>query len=74
MQLHADDVLLYREIEATEDCIKLQMHLDALQNWENTWKWTLIQLSAIILDLQISSATLLIVIIFIMLSLQRIPQ
>ena len=37
IQLYADDVLLYREIETREDCIKLQMDLDALQNWENTW-------------------------------------
>ena len=38
IQLYADKVLLYREIETREDCIKLQMDLDALQNWENTWK------------------------------------
>ena len=34
IRLYADDILLYREIETREDCIKLQMDLDALQNWE----------------------------------------
>ena len=34
IRLYADDVLLYREIETREDCIKLQMDLDALQNWK----------------------------------------
>ena len=38
IRLYADDVLLYREIETREDCIKLQMDLDALLNWENTSK------------------------------------
>ena len=32
IQLYADDILLYREIETREDCIKLQMDFDALQN------------------------------------------
>ena len=31
IRLYADDVLLYREIETREDCIKLQMEFDALQ-------------------------------------------
>ena len=38
IQLYADDVLLYRVIDTREDCVKLQMDLDALQNWEKLWK------------------------------------
>ena len=45
IRLYADNVLLYREIETTEDCIKLQMDLDALQNWEIHGKYTLIHAS-----------------------------
>ena len=70
--LYADDVLLYIEIETREDCIKLQMDLDALQKWERYGKWSLIWLNAILLDLPISGTTLSIIIIFIMLSLKRI--
>ena len=45
IRLYGDDVLLYREIETREDCIKLQMDLDALQNWEIHGICTLIHAS-----------------------------
>ena len=36
--LCADDVLLYRAIDSTEDCNKLQHDLNALYKWTETWK------------------------------------
>ena len=36
-RLFADDCLLYRVINTTEDCLQLQKDLDSLQDWERTW-------------------------------------
>ena len=42
VRLYADDVLLYRVINSTEDCDRLQHDLNALHQWASTWKMTFI--------------------------------
>ena len=38
--LFADDCILYRQIDSTADCVKLQNDLNALQHWEDMWLMT----------------------------------
>ena len=38
--LFADDCFLYRQIDSTADCLKLQDDLNALQHWEDMWLMT----------------------------------
>ena len=38
VRLYADDVLLYRVVNSTEDCNRLQHDLNALYKWAETWK------------------------------------
>ena len=40
--LFADDCILYRQIDSTADCVKLQDDLNALQHWEDMWLMTFI--------------------------------
>ena len=40
VQLFADDCILYRQIDSTADCVKLQDELNALQHWEDMWLMT----------------------------------
>ena len=40
LHMFADDCLLYRIIESTEDTIKLQQDLKILSEWANTWQLT----------------------------------
>jgi len=37
VRLFADDTVLYRQVETTEDCEALQADLDALAKWEEEW-------------------------------------
>ena len=36
----ADDCILYKQIDSTADCVKLQDDLNALQHWEDMWLMT----------------------------------
>ena len=38
VRLFADDWILYRQIDSTADCVKLQDDLNALQHWEDMWQ------------------------------------
>ena len=38
LRMFADDCLLYRIIESTEDTTKLQQDLNILSEWANTWQ------------------------------------
>ena len=38
LHMFADDCLLYRIIESTEDTTKLQQDLNILSEWANTWQ------------------------------------
>ena len=38
--LFADDCMLYRQIDSTADCVKLQDDLNAPQHWEDMWLMT----------------------------------
>ena len=38
--LFANDCILYRQIDSTADCVKLQDYLNALQHWEDMWLMT----------------------------------
>jgi len=38
LRMFADDCLLYRIIESTENTTKLQQDLDILSEWANTWQ------------------------------------
>ena len=40
VRLFADDCILYRQIDSTADCLKLQDDLNALQHWEDMWLMT----------------------------------
>ena len=40
VRLFTDDCILYRQIDSTADCVKLQDDLDALQHWEDMWLMT----------------------------------
>ena len=40
VQLFADDCILYRQIDSTADCVKLQDDPNALQHWEDMWLMT----------------------------------
>ena len=40
VRLFADDCILYRQIDSTADCVKLQDDLNALQHWEDMWLMT----------------------------------
>ena len=37
VRLFADDSVIYRVINSTEDAVKLQQDLDSLQHWESQW-------------------------------------
>jgi len=37
VRLFADDTVLYRQVESTQDCEALQADLDALSKWEEEW-------------------------------------
>ena len=37
VRLFADDCILYREIRTTQDCHTLQIDLNTLSKWEDTW-------------------------------------
>ena len=38
MRLFADDTIIYRKINTTDDCRILQEDLDSVQKWEETWQ------------------------------------
>ena len=39
-QLFTDNCILYRQIDSTADCVKLQDDLNVLQHWEDMWLMT----------------------------------
>ena len=40
VRLFTDDCILYRQIDSTADCVKLQDDLNALLHWEDMWLMT----------------------------------